>query len=114
MAYLEYYHAAWGVYLASAVCLYIVWFIWTKGIKNIDLRQYIRLVPAVLLFTPAFHNGENLAPAFIISLGELFTNGTKEAMQGVVPMLMVLMVGAILLAVSALLKRPSKKNVQQA
>ena len=110
MAYPEYFQGAWIAYLVASIGLYLVWFFWTKNIRNADIKQYVRLIPAVLLFTPAIHQGEYLAPAFIVALGELFTNGPKEAMQGVVPLLIALLGGAILLAVFALLKRPKKER----
>lgn len=103
MAYFEYYQAAWAVYLVSAVALLFVWFRLTAVMQPGDRRQYVRLIPAVLLFTPAV-NEQALAPAFIVALGELLTNGVQAAMMGIVPLLVALLLGAILLALIALFK----------
>lgn len=110
MAYFEYYQAAWAVYLVSAVVLLIVWFQLTKNIQSGDLKQYLRLIPSVLLLTPAV-NDQALAPAFIVVLGEFFTQGMQAAMMGVVPLLVALLMGAITLALYSIFKpRPKFKR----
>jgi len=110
MAYFEYYQAAWVIYLVCAVLLMWTWFKLTDPMEPGDLKQYVRLIPAVLLFTPAV-NGESLAPAVIVTLGELLTQGVKAAMMGIVPLLGALMLGAIILALYALFKpRPRLKK----
>jgi membrane protein implicated in regulation of membrane protease activity len=103
MAYFEYYQMAWAVYLIAAVLLMFVWFRLTKNMQAGDRQQYVRLIPAVLLFTPAV-NDQALAPAFIVTLGELLTNGVQSAMMGIVPLLVTLLLGAIALAIYSLFK----------
>lgn len=103
MAYFEYYQAAWAVYLISAIALLFVWFRLTTNMQPGDRKQYVRLIAAVLLFTPAV-NDQALAPAFIVTFGELFTSGVQAAMMGIVPLLVALLVGAIGLALYSLFK----------
>ncbi len=104
MAYYLTYQYTWMFYLAAAVGMYYCVVKFTKYWKSFDLRNYTRMVSAVILFTPASHTVDGnftLAPAFIVSLGELLTNGTKAAMQGVVPLMLALFVGALILTVQA-------------
>lgn len=109
MAYFEYYQAAWGIYLIGAFALLLVWFRLTKNMQAGDRKQYIRLIPAVLLLTPAV-NDQALAPAFIVTLGELFTHGVQAAMMGIVPLLVALLLGAIILALLSLFKSKPSLN----
>ena len=105
MAYYETYQYAWLFYLAAAVGMYYVAVKFTKYWANRDIVNFIRMISAVILFTPAVHTmDENsaLAPAFIISAGELLTNGPKAAMLGVVPLMGALFIGALLLTIQAL------------
>ena len=103
MAYFEYYQTAWIVYLVSAVALLFVWFRLTKNMQPGDRKQYTRLIPAILLFTPAV-NQQALAPAFIVTVAELLTDGVRSAMMGIVPLLVALLLGAIGLAVYSIFK----------
>ena len=105
MAYYETYQYAWIFYLVAALGMYYVAVKFTKYWSNKDVVNFIRMVSAVILFTPAFHTMDGntaLAPAFIISAGELLTNGPKAAMLGVVPLMGALFVGAFILTIQAL------------
>ena len=104
MAYYQTYQYTWLFYLAAALGFYFCVIKFTKYWKSIDLRNYTRMVAAVILFTPASHTVDGnftLAPAFIVSLGELLTHGSKAAMQGVVPLMLALFLGALILTVQA-------------
>ncbi len=104
MAYYLTYQYTWMFYLAAALGFYFCVVKLTKYWQGDDLRNYTRMVAAVMLFTPASHTVDanfTLAPAFIVSFGELLTNGTKAAMQGVVPLMLALFVGALILTVQA-------------
>ncbi|WP_283787130.1 hypothetical protein QNI23_010935 [Bermanella sp. WJH001] len=106
MAYIETYQWAWVVYLLAAVGMYYVVVKFTKYWRNQDVKNYMRMISAVILFTPASHtlDGLNaLAPAYIVMLGELLTNGVIAALQGVIPILLALLLGAIALATQALI-----------
>ena len=105
MAYYETYLYAGLVYLVAALGMYYVVVKFTKYWANRDVVNFLRMVAAVILFTPAFHTMDGntaMAPAFIISAGELLTNGPKAAMMGVVPLMGALFVGALLLTIQAL------------
>lgn len=106
MAYVETYQWAWVVYLLAAVGMYYVVVKFTKYWRNQDLKNYLRMISAVVLFTPASHTLDgldSLAPAYIVMLGELFTNGVLAALDGVIPLLLALLLGAIALAIQALI-----------
>lgn len=101
MAYYETFQYAWVGYLIAALGVY--WSVWkiSKYWQNNDLKNYFRMISAVILFTPASHaelGTDALAPAFIVTLGELLTNGVQAAMQGLIPLLVGLLVGAVALA----------------
>lgn len=101
MAYYETFQYAWVGYLLAAIMVY--WSVWkiSKYWENGDVKNYFRMVSAVVLFTPASHTElgtDALAPAFIVTLGELLTHGIQAAMKGLIPLLIGLLVGAIALA----------------
>jgi hypothetical protein len=104
MAYYLTYQYTWVLYLAAALGMYFCVVKFTKYWKSDDLRSYSRMMSAVILFTPATHSMDgnfSLAPAFIVSFGELLTNGAKAAMQGFVPLMLALFLGAFILTVQA-------------
>lgn len=106
MAYYETYQWAWIAYLLAGVGMYYVVVKFTKYWRNQDIKNYLRMISAVILFTPAFHSLDGIeavAPAYIVMLGELFTNGVTASLQGGVPLLLALLVGAIALALQALI-----------
>jgi hypothetical protein len=86
----------------------------SKYWKSEGLKSYLKMISAVILFTPAVHTLEGitvLAPAYIVALGELFQNGPKASMSGLVPLLFALLLGSVLLATQAYVK--SKKASKQ-
>ena len=104
MAYYETYQWSWVAYLLAAVGMYYVVVKFTKYWRNLDVKNYTRMVSAVILFTPATHliDGTNaLAPAFIVMFGELLTNGVKAMFQGLIPLLIALLAGAVALTLQA-------------
>lgn len=110
MAYQETYQYAWIVYLLSSLGMYFVVYKISKYWKNEDRRDYFRMISAVILFTPASHGIDGLssiAPAYIILFGELLQNGVKQAMSGLIPLLIALLLGALALGGQAYYK--SKK-----
>ncbi len=107
MAYYLTYQYTWIAYLLAALGMYYCVVKFTKYWVHLDLRSYARLFSAVILFTPASQTvdgSSSIAPAFIIALGELLTHGVKASMQGLVPILFALFVGALLLAIQAFIK----------
>jgi Ni/Fe-hydrogenase subunit HybB-like protein len=114
MAYQETYQYAWLAYLLASVGMYYVVVKMSKYWKSENLKSYWKMISAVILFTPAVHVAEGitvLAPAYIVALGELFQNGPKAAMLGLVPLLFALLLGSVLLAIQAFVK--SKKASKQ-
>lgn len=115
MAYYETYLWTWMAYLLASVGMYFVVVKFTKYWRNVDVKQYVRMVSAVVLFTPAIHTlegAQSIAPAFIVTFGELLTNGPKASLQGLLPLLFALLVGAILLAIQALFRARSLKKAR--
>lgn len=113
MAYYETYQWAWILYLAASVGFYFSIYKMSKIWKNQTVRDYIRMVCAVVLFTPAYHTVDGitaLAPAFIITFAELLTQGLQAALQGIVPLLYALLLGAVLLSVKAFLQSMKAKR----
>ncbi|MGK0445234.1 MAG: hypothetical protein ACJA1U_002174 [Bermanella sp.] len=107
MAYYETYLLAWITYLIAAVGMYYVVVKFTKYWRNEDVKNYLRMISAAILFVPASHTLDGLdaiAPAYIVMFGELFTNGIAASLHGLIPLLFALLVGAVLLAIQALIK----------
>jgi hypothetical protein len=114
MAYQETYQYAWIVYLLASVGMYYVVVKLCKYWKNEDQKNYFKMSCAVILFTPAGHAVDGIsviAPAYIVTLGELLQNGPNAAMSGLMPLLLALLLGAVLLAIQAFIK--SKKASKQ-
>lgn len=113
MAYYETYVWAWLAYLLAATGLYFVVVKLTKYWIKVDAKNYTRLAAAAILFTPASHvmdGHRTLAPAFIVTLGELLVHGLKAAMQGLVPLLFALFLGAMALSVEAYIRAVRARN----
>ncbi|NVK38080.1 MAG: hypothetical protein HWE18_09165 [Gammaproteobacteria bacterium] len=104
MAYYDTYQWAWVAYFLAAVGMYYVVIKFTKYWVNLDVKNYARMISAVILFTPASHSLDGIsaiAPAYIVLLGELLTNGVVASLQGLIPLLLALLIGAIALAIQA-------------
>jgi hypothetical protein len=113
MAYYETYQWAWVVYLLAAVGMYYVVVKFTKYWRNEDVKNYLRMISAVVLFTPAYHTLDGiqaLSPAYIVLFGELLTNGAAASLQGVIPLLLALLLGAVALAVQAFINSMLAKH----
>ena len=113
MAYYETYIWAWLIYLLAASALYFVTVKFTKYWIKADAKNYTRLAAAVILFTPASHliDGHRaLAPAFIVTLGELLVHGIKASMQGLVPLLFAMFLGVLALSIEAYVKTVRARN----
>ncbi len=107
MAYYDIYQWAWLVYLIAALGMYVVAVKFTKYWISENLRNYTRLFSATILFTPVSHTMDAntvLAPAFIVTFGDLLTYDLKAAMTGLLPLLAVLFLGTIVLTAQALYK----------
>ncbi|MAA70869.1 MAG: hypothetical protein CL679_03965 [Bermanella sp.] len=115
MAYYETYLGAWVAYLLAAVGMYYVVVKLSKYWLNEDVKNYVRMISAVILFVPASHTLDGLsviAPAYIVMFGELFTNGVTAALQGLIPLLLALLLGAIALAIQAFIRSMLAKRVK--
>lgn len=113
MAYYETYLWTWIAYLLAAVGMYFVVTKFTKYWRSMNAKNYIRMISAVILFTPATHDLDGasaIAPAYIVMFGELLTNGLQSALQGLIPLLFGLLIGAIVLALQALMSTKSPKQ----
>ena len=107
MAYQEVYQYTWVVYLLASVGMYYVVVKWSKYWINENKKNYFRMISAVVLFTPASHglfHVSAIAPAYIVLFGELFQHGIKASMQGLVPLLGALLLGAVALGIQAYIK----------
>jgi hypothetical protein len=106
--------AQWAVYAISALICYWAWdkmFFW---IAQKDLKAFVRILGAVLLFTPApldpiqaemgLFNGEvsNYAPAFLVILFRGLLEKNASYLDAVIYMLMGLIIGLILMSLLSL------------
>jgi len=117
MAYYETYLYAWCFYLLACVGFYWCVAKLSQYWQNEDVKYYLRMFTAVVLFTPALHEMdgiEALAPAFIVFFGELLTYGFEEALQGLIPLLLALFFGSLMLMLQAFIKRNKLKAAAKA
>lgn len=104
----------WAVYGISALLCYWAWdkmFFW---ISQKDLKAFVRILGAVLLFTPApldpiqsemgVFNGEvsNYAPAFLVILFRGLLEKNASYLDAVICMLVGLIIGLILMSLLSL------------
>ncbi len=104
----------WAVYGVSALACYWAWdkmFFW---LVQKDLKSIVRILGAVLLFTPApldpiqaeagFFNGEvsNYAPAFLVILFRGLLEKNASYLDAVICMLIGLIIGLVLMSLLSL------------
>jgi predicted DNA repair protein MutK len=104
----------WAVYGVSALACYWAWdkmFFW---LVQKDLKAIVRILGAVLLFTPApldpiqaeagLFNGEvsNYAPAFLVILFRALLEKNASYLDAVICMLVGLIIGLILMSLLSL------------
>lgn len=122
----------WCAYLAGAALGFLVWWQMTRPIRVDGLREILRLLVFVVLFTPWYADpdqdvrrgggavgGEvligqaaqtaqeervHLAPAMIIALLEAVFEGPAQAVRGLRPILFAAMAGLVLLLPMQLLR----------
>ncbi|HJN52477.1 MAG: hypothetical protein QGI68_03360 [Pseudomonadales bacterium] len=103
------YLIAWMVYLLAGAGCCLVWWRLTRGLTSKSLRDLLRGVAVVLIFTPWFagDSDEFLAPAIVVLLFDLLLAGVKNGLQGGLILLSMLFVMVLFLTVKLLLrKRP--------
>jgi signal transduction histidine kinase len=98
------YITQWLLYAACALACFWAWekmFFW---VVQKDLKAIVRILGAVLLFTPAplAVESSNYAPAFIVILFRTFLENNAPILDAVIYMLTGLFVGLILMSVLSL------------
>jgi predicted dithiol-disulfide oxidoreductase (DUF899 family) len=83
------YLVAWTVYAIAGICCCIVWWKMTKGIGSRGLREILRGIAVVLVFTPwyAGDSPEFYAPAIVVLMMDLLLEGAKSGMKGGIALL---------------------------
>ncbi len=122
----------WCAYLAGATLAFLVWWQITSPIRVDGLREVLRLLGFVILFTPWYADPEqdrrrgggkvtaevligqaapaqqdervHLAPAVIIALLEAMFDGPAQAVRGLRPILFAAVAGLVLLVPLQLLR----------
>ena len=113
-----FYMESWGIYLAAASGLMLVFWMMTKPFPK-DVRKILCAVMACLLYTPWFSlEGESLlAPAFMVVMFEGLSSGMEGALRGAFPILASILIVLVLLTVIHLTfgsRRPApQRNVRQ-
>jgi signal transduction histidine kinase len=95
----------WLLYAVSALACFWAWdrmFFW---VSQKDLKAFVRILGAVLLFTPAPLDVEanQHAPAFIVILFRTFLENNASIYDAVIYMLAGLFIGLILMSVLSLI-----------
>ena len=94
----------WLVYAIAALACFWAWdkmFFW---IKQKDMKAIMRILGAVLLFTPVplEVDGGDFAPAFIVILFRTFLENNSVILDAVIYMLVGLFAGLILMSLLSL------------
>lgn len=91
------YLIVWALYLLSAAGLTLAWWRLTAGVGWIQLRQVLRVLVLMLLFTPWTLEGQPQfwAPAFIVASLDALGNGIDAASRAGIPLLAAELVGLI-------------------
>jgi hypothetical protein len=94
----------WLAYGASALACFWAWekmFFW---VVQKDLKAIVRILGAVLLFTPAplAVESSNYAPAFIVILFRTFLENNAPILDAVIYMLVGLFAGLVLMSLLSL------------
>lgn len=101
----------WLVYAVSALACFWAWdkmFFW---VRQKDIKALVRILGAVLLFTPAPMDVEasSHAPAFIVILFRTFLENNASIYDALIYMLTGLFAGLILMSVLSLINFVRKK-----
>jgi signal transduction histidine kinase len=94
----------WLAYIASALICFWAWekmFFW---LVQKDIKAIVRILGAVLLFTPAPLTVEslNFAPAFIVILFRTFLENDAPILDAVIFMLVSLFIGLVVMSLLSL------------
>lgn len=78
------YIIAWTVYAIAGVGCCVVWWRLTRGIGNSGVRDMVRGIAVVLIFTPwyAGESPEFYAPAVVVLLMDVLLEGTRSGLKG--------------------------------
>jgi len=105
----------WLVYAVSALACFWAWdkmFFW---LVQKDMKSIVRILGAVLLFTPAPLTVEasNYAPAFLVIIFRTFLENNAPILDAVICMLVGLFAGLILMSLLSLFNVLRTKFSQQ-
>lgn len=94
----------WFAYAASALICFWAWekmFFW---LVQKDIKAMVRILGAVLLFTPAPLTVEssNFAPAFIVILFRTFLENDAPILDAIIFMLVGLLIGLVVMSLLSL------------
>ena len=91
------YMIVWACYIVSALGLSLVWWRLTATIPWQQLRQVLRVIMVMLLFTPWSLEGQPQywAPAFIVAALDALSQGFEAASRAGIPLLAAELVGLI-------------------
>ena len=91
------YMIVWAVYFVAALGMCFVWWKITKPIPWQQLRQILRVIMVMLLFTPWSLEGQAQfwAPAYMVVVLDAVGGGIDAASRAGVPLLVAQLVGLI-------------------
>lgn len=103
------YHLAWATYLCAGLVFCLFWWRLTRHLANAGIRDLLRGLALVLMFTPWYVSEarEHLAPAVVVVLMDLLVGSTDNGLAGI--LLLLVMLGLMLagLLIRLLLRRRS-------
>ena len=104
------YLLAWLTYCFAAIGCCLFWWKLTSFVKNNGLRDLLRGVAVVVLFTPwyAGESPEFYAPAIVVLLMDLLLEGAKSGMKGGVALMFALFAMLLVLTIRQFLRNRSR------
>lgn len=95
------YLIAWSIYFTAGAGCWFAWWKMTRIIANRGVRDILRGIAAVLIFTPwyAGETPEFWAPAVVVLLMDVLLEGTASGLKGGVALLMATFLMLIVLVI---------------
>ena len=111
MPHLHEYAVAWTLYIVSGTgCCFVWWKLTARYIPYQLLREFVRGLAVVLVFTPWFAapGSSHYAPASLVLLIDLTLQGARGGLKGGVALLFMLFVMLLVLVLRHIVWRPRR------
>lgn len=105
------YLIAWTIYVVAGMGCCVVWWKITAAIaRNRLLRDFMRGLAVVAIFTPWYASpaGLHYAPASVVLLMDVFLKGARGGLKGGIALLFMLFVMLLIITLRQIIWRPRR------